>query len=81
MKLAEDFEAADTWQQDIEDEDVGLELFSEGEAFGAVGGGAEDAVDAAKLEHLDDHLADGRLVFDDHDGFRLPGSCLHRGMR
>lgn len=81
VELAEDLEAADARQEDVEDEDVGLELLRQREAFVAVGRRAQHAVDAAGLEHLDDQFADGGLVFHDHDRFRLPGSCLHGGVR
>ena len=80
VELAEDFQAADARQEDVEDQDVGLELFRQREAFVAVGRRAQDAINPAGLEHFDDQFADGGLVFHDHDRFRLPGSCLHGGV-
>ena len=80
VELAEDFQSADARQEDVEDQDVGLKLFREREAFVAVGRRAQDAIGTTDLEHLNDQLADGGLVFHDHDRFRLPGSCLHGGV-
>jgi len=80
VELAEDFQPTDTRQKDIENQDVGLELLREREAFVAIGRRAQDAIDTTGLEHLDDQFADGGLVFHDHDRFRLPGSCLHGGV-
>ncbi len=77
MQLAEDLQAADAGQEDVEDEDVRLELLGQGQALVAVRGGAQHAVSPAGFEHLDDQLADGRLIFHDDDGFRLPGRGLH----
>ena len=60
----------DVGQEDVEDEDVRLELLGQGQALVAVRGGTQHAVGPAGFEHLDDQLADGRLIFHDHDGFR-----------
>ena len=80
MKLAQHLETADAGEEDVEDEDIGLELLRQGEAFVTVGGRAEHAIGTTDLEHLNDQFADGGLVFHDHDRFRLPGSCLHGGV-
>ena len=76
-EAVEDFDAADVWQEDVEDQDVGLKSQGHFDPSGTVGRGADYTEFPFGLEHFGDQFADGSLVFDDDDGLGFDRTRLH----